>query len=108
MKVGERMLLPAVRSAPKDALIVADGFSCRTQIGQTTDRHALHLADVIEMAQREGAHGPAGDYPERSCVSQYGNTVRFGLPAAAIGVLGAATLGYALWKLRQSHALERS
>jgi Fe-S oxidoreductase len=51
MKVGERVLLPAVRRAPKDVLIVADGFSCRTQIAQSTNRRALHLAELIEMGR---------------------------------------------------------
>ena len=41
IKVGERALLPTVRNADKDTLIIADGFSCREQIDQTTDRHAL-------------------------------------------------------------------
>src|SRR5262249_51139438 len=50
MRVGELVLLPAVRSAPADTLIVADGFSCRTQIGQATHRRALHLADGIDLA----------------------------------------------------------
>jgi len=45
-------------------LIIADGFSCREQIAQSTDRRALHLAQVIQMAMREGPSGPAGDYPE--------------------------------------------
>jgi Fe-S oxidoreductase len=52
---GERVLLPAVRSAPADALIVADGFSCREQIAQTTTRRAVHLADVLAMALDGGA-----------------------------------------------------
>jgi Fe-S oxidoreductase len=47
---GERVLLPAVRDADGETLIVADGFSCREQIRQTTDRQALHLADVVRMA----------------------------------------------------------
>jgi Fe-S oxidoreductase len=64
MKAGERILLPTVRSAPKDTLIVADGFSCRQQIAHATDRRALHLGQVIQMALREGEHGPPGDYPE--------------------------------------------
>jgi Fe-S oxidoreductase len=46
---GERVLLPAVRSAPANALIVSDGFSCREQISQTTGRHALHLAEVLKL-----------------------------------------------------------
>lgn len=47
IKCGERALLPAVRAAPDDRLIIADGFSCRTQIEQTTGREVLHLAQVI-------------------------------------------------------------
>ncbi|MGE5620127.1 MAG: FAD-binding and (Fe-S)-binding domain-containing protein [Sphingomonadaceae bacterium] len=54
VQIGERVLLPAVRSAPRDSLIVADGFSCREQIAQCTDRRALHLAQVIQMALRQG------------------------------------------------------
>ena len=50
MAIGELELLPAVRQAPADSLIIADGFSCREQIAQGTDRHALHLAEVIAMA----------------------------------------------------------
>jgi Fe-S oxidoreductase len=55
---GERVLLPAVRAAPADTLIVANGFSCREQIAQTTDREAVHLAQVIKMAldQQEVKH----------------------------------------------------
>ena len=45
--VGERVLLPAVRGAGPDAVIVADGFSCREQIWQGTGRRALHLAEVM-------------------------------------------------------------
>src|SRR5262249_50760205 len=40
MAVGERALLPAVRRAAADTLIIADGFSCREQIAQATGRHA--------------------------------------------------------------------
>ena len=63
MKAGERVLLPAVRSADKDALIVTGGFSCRSQIEEATDRRALHLAQVMQMALRNGG-GPPEDYPE--------------------------------------------
>ena len=52
--IGELELLPAVRQAPTDWLIVADGFSCREQIAQETDRHALHLAEVLQMALQRG------------------------------------------------------
>src|SRR5205807_3773707 len=50
---GERVLLPAVRNADKDTLIIADGFSCREQIAQTTHRQALHLAPVIQLAMHQ-------------------------------------------------------
>jgi len=50
--IGELELLPAVRNAPPDHLIIADGFSCREQIAQCTGRQALHLAEVIQMAFR--------------------------------------------------------
>ena len=53
VKVGELVLLPAVRKASPETLIIADGFSCREQIEQLTTRHALHLAEVMQMALRE-------------------------------------------------------
>jgi FAD/FMN-containing dehydrogenase/Fe-S oxidoreductase len=49
-KIGERNLLPAVRAASDDTLLIADGFSCREQIAQSGGRRALHLAEILEMA----------------------------------------------------------
>ena len=40
-------LLPAVRAAAPDTLVLADGFSCRTQVAQGSDRQAVHLAEVL-------------------------------------------------------------
>jgi Fe-S oxidoreductase len=54
MKVGEQKLLPAVRAAGDDTLIIADGFSCREQIVQGTGRQALHVAEVAAIAIRQG------------------------------------------------------
>jgi Fe-S oxidoreductase len=48
--IGERVLLPAVRSANPETIIVADGFSCREQIRQSTGRWAVHLAEVLNRA----------------------------------------------------------
>lgn len=45
--LGERVLLPAVRSAAVQDLIVTDGFSCREQIAQGTNRRAMHVAEVL-------------------------------------------------------------
>jgi hypothetical protein len=49
---GERALLPAARRADADTLIIADGFSCRTQIEQSTSRTVMHSAEVMQMALR--------------------------------------------------------
>ena len=64
--VGERVLLPAVRAADDDTLIIADGFSCREQIAGLTGRGALHLAQVIQMAMHEGPEGPREVPPEQN------------------------------------------
>ncbi|HET8631220.1 MAG TPA: FAD-linked oxidase C-terminal domain-containing protein, partial [Thermomicrobiales bacterium] len=64
MKCGERVLLPAVRQADADTLIVAEGFSCREQIAQATDRRALHLAQVLQLALHESPAGPAAPHPQ--------------------------------------------
>jgi len=50
MKMAELSLLPAVRAAPADALLVADGTSCRHQIADGTGRKAVHVARVLEQA----------------------------------------------------------
>lgn len=47
---GEQVLLPAVRSATDETRILADGFSCRTQIAQQTPRSGTHLAELIAQA----------------------------------------------------------
>ncbi|MGB6758324.1 MAG: FAD-linked oxidase C-terminal domain-containing protein [Xanthobacteraceae bacterium] len=48
--MGELSLLPAVRKAPDDAIIVADGTSCRHQIHDGSGREAVHVARVLAMA----------------------------------------------------------
>jgi FAD/FMN-containing dehydrogenase/Fe-S oxidoreductase len=86
IKAGERVLLPAVRKASKDTLIIADGFSCREQIQQLTGRRALHLAEVLQMALLEGPQGPHDNFPER----KYARTER---PFSAIDIALAALIG---------------
>jgi FAD/FMN-containing dehydrogenase/Fe-S oxidoreductase len=51
--LGERVLLPAVRRASPETLILSDGFSCREQIRQATGRPAMHLAEAIQFALRQ-------------------------------------------------------
>jgi Fe-S oxidoreductase len=55
--VAETALLPAVRSAPHDAVILADGFSCRTQLEQLGRVQSLHLAQLLDDAQDRASAG---------------------------------------------------
>ena len=50
MKMAEASLLPAVRAADEQTLVVADGFSCRCQISHGAHREALHVAQVLRKA----------------------------------------------------------
>ena len=95
--IGELELLPAVRNAAADALIIADGFSCREQIAQCTDRHAMHLAEVIQMALREGPLGSAGPYPERASVRRRQKEVQSSMQRAGLAVAGVAAGAALLW-----------
>jgi Fe-S oxidoreductase len=52
--MGELDLLPAVRAAASDTLVVADGTSCRHQIADGAGREALHAARVLMMAVEAG------------------------------------------------------
>jgi FAD/FMN-containing dehydrogenase/Fe-S oxidoreductase len=56
--IGELELLPAVRRASPDCLIIANGFSCREQIAQCTNRRTLHLSEVIQMAASNAHTAP--------------------------------------------------
>jgi Fe-S oxidoreductase len=50
MRMAERSLLPAVRAAPAEAVVVADGTSCRHQIADGAGRSAVHVARVLASA----------------------------------------------------------
>ncbi len=65
--VGEHGLLPEVRAAGDDVVLVADGFSCREQCIQTTGRQPRHMAellgDLIERGRGRAARRPVGTRP---------------------------------------------
>jgi FAD/FMN-containing dehydrogenase/Fe-S oxidoreductase len=61
-KIGERVLLPAVRRTDMNTLLIADGFSCREQVRQATGRLPLHLAQVLQRAIHQGS-APLTDAP---------------------------------------------
>ena len=70
---AEQALLPAVRAADPRTVVLADGFSCRTQIEDAhTGRRAVHLAEVLNAA----VHGtPFGELPERAIAHRPGDRV---------------------------------
>src|SRR5262249_50774079 len=68
VQIGERVLLPSVRRADPSTLLISDGFSCREQIQQLTERHALHTAEILAMAIEP--ESVAGRYPESAMVAR--------------------------------------
>jgi len=90
--IGERVLLPAVRHAESSTLLIADGFSCREQIAQLTDREALHTAEVLAMAM----HNPEtveSELPEKEIVSRRKSATKKSMLQAAGIAAAAAVVG---------------
>jgi Fe-S oxidoreductase len=96
--IGELELLPAVRKAPAEWLIIADGFSCREQIAQRTGRHALHLAEVLQMALQDPDQIAAGPFPESALVRQRHAGINCSMKRAGLGLGALAAGGLLLWK----------
>jgi FAD/FMN-containing dehydrogenase/Fe-S oxidoreductase len=90
---GERVLLPAVRGAADDTLVMTDGFSCHEQIRQETGRQALHLAEVVASALR--AEGRIGRVPAARVTAprppRHEATGWLIAAAVGVGVFAAAT-----------------
>jgi FAD/FMN-containing dehydrogenase/Fe-S oxidoreductase len=99
LAIGELELLPAVRLAPADSLIIADGFSCREQIAQCTERQALHLAEVIAMALH-GRQMPVGSNPENLLVERRQAELKRSMKRAGLGVAGIVAATATLWWLK--------
>jgi FAD/FMN-containing dehydrogenase/Fe-S oxidoreductase len=95
---GERALLPTVRKAGLRTIVMADGFSCKEQIAQETDRRALHTAEVIQLALRHGPNGPPGLYPEDETTRPRQKAIRRSMLRAELvaGVAIAAGLFFGL------------
>ena len=53
MKMANANLLPAIRKAPPETLIAADGTSCRSQIKDGTGRDAVHVAALLDRLMRQ-------------------------------------------------------
>jgi len=106
VKCGERMLLPRVREAAGDTLIIVDGFSCHEQIRQLTGRDALHLAQVLHLAMTEGApHSP--DRPGEALLREVPQDPAEAAPVRArgaiAGAVAAAATGIGTWYWSRHH-----
>ncbi|HXJ88734.1 MAG TPA: FAD-linked oxidase C-terminal domain-containing protein, partial [Candidatus Binatia bacterium] len=95
--IGEIELLPAVRQAPPDWLIIADGFSCREQIAQATNRRAVHVAEVLQMALQPSLLDKDDPYPESRTVREQEEIIRASMKRAGIVVGTVAATGLLTW-----------
>ncbi|MEE4546237.1 FAD-linked oxidase C-terminal domain-containing protein [Streptomyces sp. V4-01] len=96
MAIGEQGVLPAVRAAAPSAAVIADGFSCRTQIEQgDTGRRAVHLAELLAL----GLDGPTpADHPEKAVQRPAALTAAAARLVTGAVVTGVATaVGAAAW-----------
>ncbi len=89
VEIFEQRLAPLVRNASPEAILIGDGFSCKTQVEQLTERRPLHTAQVLKMAMERGPQGPSGERPER----HYPDVDNYGGPPRAAVLAGAAALG---------------
>ena len=93
MSIGNKVLLPKVREATPDTLLVADGFSCRQQIAHGTPRQALHTAEVLALALDANQAAPTRKPTKRRPI-ETGHTQSSAsnplLPLAAVGLAAAA------------------
>jgi FAD/FMN-containing dehydrogenase/Fe-S oxidoreductase len=88
---AEQALLPALRSADPDAVVLADGFSCRTQIHELDSggREAIHLAELLDRARQEVPRTVPGDLRPGDRTADPGARVRaLALGGAALGAAG--------------------
>ncbi|MFE3215673.1 FAD-binding and (Fe-S)-binding domain-containing protein [Streptomyces antimycoticus] len=93
MAIAGQGVLPAVRDTSPGALVLADGFSCRTQIEQgDTGRRAMHLAEALSL----GLDGPPPAHQPEKLLRRPEPSLRdarLATGAAALAVTGAAVAG---------------
>jgi FAD/FMN-containing dehydrogenase/Fe-S oxidoreductase len=100
MRIGEQGLFGQVREADADAEIVADGFSCRTQIAHGTDRDPVHLAEVLRDALLAPTARPLHGSDDGATPTTAERPGRSRWPAVSAAA-GAAVLGaVAAWRRR--------
>ena len=100
MALGERALLPAVRNAETETILVADGFSCREQIAQSTNRLALHPAQLLKLAIERRGEPEQQPLPELRYMDDPRESARLASRAGAIGLAALGTLALAVVLVR--------
>ncbi|WP_346797343.1 FAD-linked oxidase C-terminal domain-containing protein [Halomonas sp. Bachu 37] len=106
MAAGERVLLPQVREADEETLIITDGFSCREQIAGSTDRRALHIAEVLRMAMDTSLQSSVGP-PEQAIIQRRALAQRQANRRAATVAGAVAAGGLLLWGLNRRRLRRR-
>jgi Fe-S oxidoreductase len=106
MQIGERVLLPAVRHADPETVIVADGFSCRQQIAHGTNRTAMHTAEVLQMAL-ESQEKPL-PLPGKRRFIESGKVQSKTGPIGIVTLLGLGLVGFAGYLLTRNGKLDKN
>ena len=112
MNVGELVLLREIRNASRETLIIADGFSCREQIRQATDREALHTAQVLQLALEQSRvsrtteksrnySSAVSPYPEKIFSDQRERERAQANRKTVCALGGAITMALLLWAIRR-------
>ncbi len=100
---GERALFPAVREAAPDTLVIADGFSCKTQIEQGTRRGGLHIAQVLALALDRGTRAlEPGTEPETPSRRRRARELAVSMVRAAVGIAAVAVGSIAIARLARN------
>jgi hypothetical protein len=91
--IAEQVLLPAVRKAKKDTIVIADGFSCRQQIKDGTGRWPMHPAEVLAMALDSRGSSSDIEFSERRYLEPAARLEKKTLIGAAVAVAAVAVVG---------------
>ncbi len=104
MDCGEVALLPAVREAEADKIIIANGFSCKTQIEEANlGRKAVHTAQVMKMARDYGINAYRGPHPERDLPPKPSPSLSVTIARTAAAALsGISVLAGGLWLTKKA------
>jgi len=82
----------------------SNSYPLSAALAQGTDRHAFHLAEVLQMALREGPAGTPGGYPETAMVRQREAEVRKSMKKFGLTAVGLAAGAALLWSVARKRS----